>query len=73
MLVEPAARQPGVVHDLVDRDLCEAVPVEQAAGAQNDAGAGLGLVLGGVGHGAVLEMGSAATLSETQKMFLNIF
>jgi hypothetical protein len=41
VVVEAAARQPGARHDLIDRDRLEAVAVEHAPGAFDDARAGL--------------------------------
>ena len=46
-------------------------PVEQPAGALDDALTGFLLVLGGVGHSSVLL--SATSIGRLQKMFLNIF
>src|SRR5262245_16904273 len=50
MSVEAAGGEPGIVHDLADRDVGKSLAVEQAPRALKDSLAGLLLVLGRIGH-----------------------
>src|SRR5262249_35009465 len=61
--IEAAVRQPGLVHDFVDRDVDKALGIEQAARAFENALTGLELVGGRIGHDVL----------RLQKMMLNIF
>jgi hypothetical protein len=64
VVVEAAARQPGVGHDVVDRYALETVAVEERFGPSNDVSFGLLAVLGAVRHGASsAELGSSVPQS----------
>jgi hypothetical protein len=76
VVVEAAAGEAGVRHDLIDRDRLEAVTIEHPSRALDDAGAGPLLVLRRIGHERP-PLGSHAvagrSIAPSENMFLNIF